>query len=149
MTKLLSSIRNTALGLSLIIGSAQSFAADETKDDGKIREEMLKFSEETEKMREAHIQEMRDLHVKHINEMYDRKLANNKEMGVLWRQLKPGDKEANKALRKQIKDKQGVFHDEMEKFRKDFKSNVLEAKNKAFRESMKERMKGMKKKHKD
>lgn len=149
MTKLLNTIKNTALGLCLVIGSAQTYASEESKDDGKIKEEMTKFSEDNEKMRENHIQEMRDLHVKHINEIYDKKLANNKEMGVLWRQLKPGDKEANKALRKQIKEKREAFHDEMEKFRKDFKTNVLEARRKEFHDSMGDRIKGMKKKHKD
>ncbi len=149
MTNLLKGLRNTAFGLSLLIGTAHVARAADASADGKVQEEMTKFAEECEKLREDHVQEMRALHVKHINEMYDKKLANIKDMGVLWRQIKPGDKEGNKAIRKQIKERQKAFHDEIEKFRDDFKDNVLKAKHKAFQASMNERIKEMQKKHKD
>ena len=149
MTKLLSTIRNATLGLSLLIGAGQVLAETATQNDGEIKQEMTKFSEENEKMREDHIQQMRDLHVKHINELYDKKLANNKEMGILWRQLKPGDKEANKALRGQIKEKQKAFKKEIESFRSDFQEKILKSKNKGFHHSMKDRIKEMKGKHKE
>ena len=37
----------------------------------------------------------------HENEMYEKKLANNAEMTLLWKQMKPGDKKANKELKEQ------------------------------------------------
>lgn len=145
MTISLKTMRNLVLGLSLLIGSAVAFAADDTQ----IQAEMTKFADESAKLREDHIEQMRALHVKHVNEMYDKKQANNKEMGALWRQLKPGDKKANKALREQIKDKQEAFKKEEEDFRKEFKENVLKKKNKEFQETMKGRLKEMKRKYKD
>ena len=143
----LKTLKNTALGLSLLLGTGLSYVHAEGKDDTQIKEEMGKFSEENAKMREEHIQKMREVHLKHINDMYDRKLAHSKEMGELWKQLKPGDKEANKALKEQIKEKRAAFHESEKKIRKDFMENVLKAKNKEFQGSMKGRHKGMKKKH--
>jgi hypothetical protein len=81
--------------------------------------------------------------------MYDRKLAHNKEMAAMWKQLKPGDKEANKALRAQIMEKHKAFEKEDEQFREDFRNNVLKKQNKEFREGMKGRHKEMKGKFKD
>lgn len=149
MTKLLKVLRNTALALTLIMISAQSFAADESKDDETIQEEMSKFSVENEKLRIDHYQEIRDLEIKHINEYYDKKTAFLKESAVMWRQLKPGDKDAQKALRQDIRKRQKAFREEMNKFNKDFKKDVLDAKKKEFRTSMKDRIKGMKNKHKE
>lgn len=145
MTISLKAMRNIVLGLSLVLGSGFALAADDTQ----IQVEMTKFADDCAKMREDHIEQMRALHVKHINDVYDRKLANNKEMDALWRQLRPGDKKANKALREQIKDKQEVFKKEEENLRKDFKENVLKKKNKEFQQAMKERLKEKKKKYKE
>ncbi len=145
MTISLRAMRNIVLGLSLLMGSAAVFSAD----DGQIQAEVSRFADENAKLREDHIQAMRELHVKHINEMYDRKMANVKELNALWRQLKPGDRKANKDLREQIKDKQEAFKKEEEKFRKEFKENVLKKKNEEFHDSMKARLKDMKKKFKD
>lgn len=144
MTISLGVLRNTALTLVLVMGSAMSYGADE-----QVKEDMAKFAKECSKSREDHIQEMRELHVKHINEVYDRKLANVRELEDLYKQLKPNDKAHNKALREQIKEKQEAFNKEEEKTRKEFKENVLKKKNKEFQESMKARMKDMKLKYKD
>ena len=147
--KLLKTLRMTALGLGLLAGSAHLAVAADEAGDAKIKEEMTKYSEENEKIREAHIQELRELHLKHVNEMYDRRLANNKELGVMWREIKPGDTAASKELRAQIKEKQKAFHEEEKKFRKEFQENVLKPKNMAFRDSMKGRGKEKRRHHRD
>lgn len=148
MTNLLRTMRNTALGLSLVFG-ASAYATDAAKNDAQTIEEITKFADENSKMREDHIKVMRELHLKHINDMYDRKLERNKEMTALWKQMKPGDKKGNKALREQIKDKKKSYEKEDEKFKDDFKDEVLKKKNKEFHELMKTRMKEMKEKFKD
>lgn len=135
------------LTLSILLGTVA--LASTPQNDAQTIEEMTKFADESSKMRETHIQQMRELHLKHVNEMYDRKLAHNKEMTLLWKQMKPGDKKANKALKEQIKDKHKAFDKEDEDFRDDFKENVLKKKNKEFREIMHSRMKEMKEKFKD
>lgn len=147
MTNLLSLTRNTVLALSLLVGTVAF--AESPKNDAQTIEEMNKFADENSKMREAHIQQMRELHLKHVNEMYDRKLSHNKEMTLLWKQMKPGDKEANKVLKEMIKSKHKSFDKEDEEFRKEFKENVLKKKNKEFREIMHSRKKEMKDKFKD
>lgn len=147
MTNLLSITRNTVLTLSMLLGTVAF--AEAPKNDAQTVEEMNKFAEESSKLREDHIKEMRELHLKHINEMYEKKLANNAEMTLLWKQMKPGDKKANKELKEQIKEKKKAFHKEDEKFREDFKENILKKKHKEFREIMQSRMKEMKGKFKD
>jgi len=147
MTNLLRVTRNAVLTLSIIMG-AQAFA-EAPKNDAQTIEEMNKFADETYKMKETHIQQMREIHVKHINDMYDRKLAQNKEMSLMWKQMKPGDKKANKELKSQIKEKHKAFDKEEEKIRDDFKENVLKKRHKEFREIMHARMKEMKDKYKD
>ena len=139
MTNLLSITRNTVLTLSMLIG-VTAFA-EAPKNDAQTVEEMSNYAEQSSKMREDHIKEMRDVHVKHINEMYEKKLANNAEMTLLWKQVKPGDKKANKELKNQIKEKKKSFHKELKQFREDFKDNVLKKKNKEFQEIMKTRNK--------
>jgi exonuclease VII large subunit len=139
--------RNTVLTLTLLLGTAAY--AEASKNDAETVEEMTRFADESSKMREDHIKQMRELHVKHINEMYDRKLSHNAEMTLLWKQMKPGDKKVNKELRTQIKDKKKAFQKEDEKFREDFKDNVLNKKHKEFREIMHTRMKDLKDKFKD
>jgi hypothetical protein len=136
------------LGFCLIMAGNVALA-ESPKNDAQTMEEITKFSEENSKMREDHIQQMRELHLKHVNEMYDRKLAHHKEMAAMWKQMKPGDKEGNKALRDQIEQKHKAFEKEDEQFRDDFRKNVLKKKNKEFREGMKGRHKEMKGKFKD
>ncbi len=138
-----------ALALISLSGMAPKLMAadDSSGGDAELQAEMSQFSAESAKLRTDHIQQMRELHVKHINEMYDRKLAHNKEISALMMQMKPGDKEANKSLREQIKAKRLAFKEEEKKFREDFKVNVLKEKNKEFRGSMKKRHKNMKEKH--
>ncbi len=123
--------------------------AESPKNDVQTVEEMNKFADESSKMREDHIKEMRELHLKHINEMYDRKLSHNFEMTLLWKQMKPGDKVANKEVKRQIQDKRKTFKNEDEKIKDDFKDNVLKKKKKEFQEIMQARMKEMKGKFKD
>lgn len=138
----------TLLILSFTLVSGAIYAED-TINDAQTLEEVAKFSDENSKMREDHIQQMRELHLKHVNEMYDRKLAHNKELTSMWKQLRPGDKKANKELRDLIHAKKEAFEKEDEEFKKEFKENVLKKKNKEFRHSMKGRMHEMKKKFKD
>ena len=147
MTISLNAIKNAMLVFSFLFVGAGAYA--EAKNDAQTIEEVTKFSDESSKIREDHIQSMRELHLKHVNELYDRKLSHNKEMTALWKQLKPGDKAANKALREQIKDKHKAFEKEDEDFKKEFKENVLKKKNTEFRESMKKRQQEMKKRFKD
>lgn len=147
MMNLLSLTRNVVLTLSVIVG-AQAFA-EAPKNDAQTIEEMNKFADENSKMKDTHIQEMREIHVKHINDMYDRKLAQNKEVALMWKQMKPGDKKANKELKSQIKDKYKAFKKSEEKIRDDFKENVLKKKNNEFRDIMHTRLKEMKEKYKD
>lgn len=149
MMNLLKNGRSIVLGLGLLLGATQVFAENTSKDDVQVKEEMAKFSDENMKMREEHIEAMRVLHLKHVNEMYDKKLAHSREVGALWKQIKPGDKKGNQALKKQIEEKQEAFKKEEEQFRKDFKENVLKVKNQEFRTLMKERHKGMKNRHKE
>lgn len=149
MTNLLGTLRSTALGFCLLIGPVQTFGATDKSADGKIQQEMTKFCEDNAKLREDHIQSMRELHLKHVNDLYDRKLVNNKEISELWKSLKPGDKAGQTAIREQIKAKQEAYNKEEENFRKDFKENVLKKKNKEFRDSMDERFKNLKSKHKE
>jgi len=139
--------RNTVLTLTMLLGTVAF--AEAPKNDAQTVEEMNKFADESSKMREDHIKQMREVHLKHINEMYDRKLAHNAEMTLLWRQMKPGDKKANKELKEQIKDKKKAFQKEDEKFREEFKDTVLKKRHKEFREIMHSRMKEMKDKFKD
>lgn len=146
MTNLLSVTRYAVLTMSILLGT-QAFA-EAQKNDAQTIEEMNKFADESSKMREAHIQQMREIHVKHVNDMYDRKLAQNTEMTLMWKQMKPGDKKANKELKSQIKDKHKSFEKEEEKIRDDFKENVLKKKSKEFREIMHARMKELKEKYK-
>lgn len=147
MTNLLRITSYTALTLSILFG-ATSFA-EIPKNDAQTVEEMGQYADESSKMREAHIKEMREAHLKHVNEMYERKLAHNAEMTALWKQVKPGDKKANKELKSQIKEKKKAFRKEDKKFREDFKDNTLKKKNKEFREHMHSRMKEKKGKWKD
>ena len=149
MMNLLKGTRNIALALGLLIGATQAFAENTAKDDTQTKAEVAKFADESAKLREDHIQSMRELHLKHVNDMYDMKLAHSREVDSLWKQIKPGDKEGNKAIRKQAKEKQETFKIVEEKFRKDFKENILKKKSQEFREAMKERHKEMKKKFKD
>lgn len=146
MTNLLSVTRYAVLTISIFLG-AQAFA-EAPKNDAQTIEEMNKFADENSKMRETHIQQMREIHVKHVNDMYDRKLAQNAEMTLMWKQMKPGDKKANKELKSQIKEKHKSFEKDEEKIREDFKENVLKIKNKEFREIMHARMKELKEKYK-
>jgi hypothetical protein len=142
-------MKNTALSLCLLLGSTLAFAAGEEKSDTEVKEEMSRFSDENAKMREGHIGKMREVHVKHVNDIYDRKLQHHKDIDELRKQMKVGDKEGNKALKKQIHDKRDAFEEAEKKLHKDFKENVLKDQNKAFRGSMKERYKSMKGKHKN
>lgn len=148
MTVLLRMMKNTTLAMSIFFAANSAFA-EAPKNDAHALEEMNKYADENSKMREDHIQQMREVHLKHVNDMYDRKSAHNKEMAAMWKQLKPGDKAGNKTLREQIKNKHEAFEKEEEKFRDDFKENVLKKRNKEFRESMKTRQKEMKNKYKD
>jgi hypothetical protein len=147
MMNLLQTTRNTVLALSLLFGTVAK--ASDLQDDTKTVEEVNKFADESSKMRGDHIQQMRELHLKHVDEMYDRKLTHNNEITLLSKQMKPGDKEANKKIKEQIKEKKKAFHEEEKKFREDFKDNVLKKKNKEFREGRHSRMKEMKGKHRD
>lgn len=135
--------------LTLAIGFGTAAYAEAPKTDAQTVEEINKFADENSKMREDHIKQMRELHVKHVNDMYDRKLAHNTEMTLLWKQMKPGDKKANKAVKEQIKDKKKAFEKEEEATREKFHDEVLKKKNKEFREIMHARMKEMKDKYKD
>jgi hypothetical protein len=146
VTNLLSITRNAVLIISIILGTQA--LAEAPKNDAQTIEEVNKFADENSKMRETHIQQMREIHVKHVNDMYDRKLAQNAEMTLMWKQMKPGDKKANKELKSQIKDKHKAFEKSEENIRDDFKENVLKKKNKEFREIMHDRMKEMKEKYK-
>ena len=137
-----------ALGLCLVL--ATNFAyAESSKNDSQTKEEVAKFCDESNKMREDHIQQMRELHVKHINDMYDRKLTQSREMAEMWKQIKPGDKAANKALREKIEEKHKAYEKEDQQSRKDFKENILKKKNSEFRDFMKARQKEMKSKFKE
>ena len=147
MTNLHNTIRSILFTLTLLFG-AQVYA-EAPKSDVQTVEEINTFADESSKMRENHIKEMRDEHLKHINEMYDRKLSHNAEMTLLWKQMKPGDKKANKELKSLIHDKKKSFKKEDEKFRDSFKDNILKKKRKEFQEIMKERTKKMKGKFKD
>ena len=147
MTNSHSTIRSILFTLSLLFG-AQVYA-EAPKNDVQAVEEINKFADESSKMREEHIKEMREEHLKHINEMYDRKLSHNSEMTLLWKQMKPGDKKANKELKNQIYDKKKSFKKDDEKFRANFKDNILKKKRKEFHEIMRDRMKEMKGKFKD
>ena len=147
MTNLHSTIRSVLFTLTLLFGV--QVHAEASKSDVQTVEEINTFADESSKMRENHIKEMRDEHLKHINEMYDRKLSHNAEMTLLWKQMKPGDKKANKELKSLIHDKKNSFKKEDEKFRDSFKDNILKKKRKEFQEIMKERTKKMKGKFKD
>ena len=147
MTILHNAIRNTLVILTLLFG-VKSYA-EAPKNDLQTVEEMNKFADESSKMREDHIKEMRELHLKHINEMYDRKLSHNSEMTLLWKQMKPGDKKANKELKNLIHDKKKSFKKEDHKIKDDFKENILKKKNKEFHNIMQDRMKEMKAKFKE
>jgi hypothetical protein len=149
MTDLLKLERNILMIFSIFLTTSGAFAASNKKNDAKTLDEVSKYADQCSKKRDDHIQAMRELHVKHINELYDRKAAHNKEMTAMWKQMKPGDNEGNKALRDQMKEKHEAFEKEEEKFREDFKENVLKKKNKEFRESMENREKEMKEKFKD
>lgn len=142
-------LRNTVLSLCVALGPTLSFAASTEKTDNEVKEEVSKFSDENSKIREEHISTMRDLHVKHVNEMYDRKIKQHREIDELRKQMKVGDKEGNKAIKKQIEAKREAFKAEQKKFQEDFKENVLNQKNKEFRGHMKTRYKEMKGKHKN
>lgn len=141
------SLRNLrALALAMVIMTGGQLYAEEA---GVVKAEMEEFSAESSKLRTEHIQKMREIHVKHINELYDKKIAHNDEINSLMMKMVPGDKEANKSLREQIKSKREAFRESEKSFRKDFQQNVLKEQNKEFRGSMKERHQNMKeKKHK-
>lgn len=136
------------LGFCLLMASSLVHA-EGVRNDAQAMEEVTKFADENARLRDEHIQQMRELHLKHVNEMYDRKLAHSKEITIMWKQIKPGDKEANKALKNQIEEKWKAFEKEDEQLRKDFKENVLKKKNAEFRESMKGRHKELKGKFKN
>ena len=80
------------LGLCLIATSTQLFAEAAQQNDVQVMEELAKFTDESEQMREAHIAKMKEDHLKFITELYDMKLAHSKEMNALWKQLNPNDK---------------------------------------------------------
>ncbi|MBC7712764.1 MAG: hypothetical protein H7177_05470 [Rhizobacter sp.] len=92
---------------------------------------------------------MRELYVKQINDVYDKKLANNKEISELWKTLRPGDKAGRAVILEQVKIKQEAFNKAEDRDAEDFKENVLKKKNKEFRDSMDERFKNLKNKHKE
>jgi hypothetical protein len=149
VTNLLKMLTGAALGLCLVLGSTQTFAASQKTEDGKIQEEMNKFCVENAKLREEHIQSLREAHLKHINEYYDKKLELNKEISELWKTLKPGDKTSKQVILEQIKIKQEAFNKAEDKDREDFKENILKKKNKEFRDSMDERFKKLKIQHQE
>lgn len=140
----LKNIRNIALALCLITGFSQAYAESDTGDD--VTKELSKYSEESAKSREDHIQELRKLHLNYVNELYDKKLAHYKEMAEIWKRAKSGDKAGLKSVREEIKAKNKAFKESEKNFRKEFRENVLRKKEKEFRHSGKERMKGMRKK---
>lgn len=137
------------LGLCLMGTSAQLFAQSSEQNDAQIMEELAKFTEESEKMRETHILKMKEDHLKYINELYDKKLAHAKEMNALWKQLKPNDKKGNQAIHDQMKDHRKTFKKSIEKFQDEFQDNVLKARHKEFRKTMHKRDKELKEKFKN
>ncbi len=140
----LKTIRNLALAVCLVTGAQALAESDESGVE--ITKEVSKYSEESAKLREEHIQELRKIHVDFVNELYDRKLAHYKEMAELWRsKAKPGDKDGLKSLRQEIKSKNEAFKEAEKKFKKDFHENTLKKKEGEFRKAGKERLKEMKK----
>lgn len=140
---------SSLLGLCLMATSAQVFAEAAQQNDAQVMEELAKFTDESEKMREAHISKMKEDHLKFITELYDMKLVHAKEMNALWKQLKPNDKKGNEAIHDQMKDKRKAFKKVEEKFKDDFHDNVLKARHKEFRKTMHKRDKELKEKFKE
>ena len=137
------------LGLCLMATSAEVFAEAAPQNDAQVMEELAKFTDESEKMREAHTLKMKEDHLKYINDLYDMKLAHGKEMNALWKQLKPNDKKGNEAILDQMKDKRKAFKKAEEKFKDEFHDNVLKARHKEFRKTMHKRDKELREKYKN
>lgn len=146
MLNLRSITLGSLLGLSLMLTAGQAMAS---QDDAQVMEELAKFTDESEKMRENFILKMKEDHLKFVNDLYDMRLAHAKEMSLLWKQLKPNNKEGNADIRDQIHDKRKAFKKAEEKFKDEFHDNILKKKNKEFRETMKKREKELKEKYKD
>lgn len=142
----LRSLRGLVLALCLITGALPAFA--ESLDSGEeVTKEVSKYSEESAKLREEHIQELRKIHTNFVNELYDKKLAHYKEMAALWKnKAKPDDKAGLKKLRDEIKAKNKAYKEAEKKFKKDFYEDILKKKENEFRKTGKDRLKEMKKK---
>ena len=140
----LKNIRSIALALTLITGFSQAYADSDMEEN--VTNVLSKYSEESAKSREDHLQELRKLHLNYVNELYDKKLAHYKEMAEIWKNAKSGDKAGLKSVREEIKAKNKAFKESEKNFRKEFRENVLGKKEKEFRHGNKERMKGMRKK---
>lgn len=145
--KVQNTLKNMALALSLLVGSANiphAFGDEaDSESEVKVKDTILKYSKENEKAREKQLLEMRDLRIKHLNDLYAKKIANNKSISAMWRGLKPGEKEANIALRAKIKLAQQNFHKEEEKLKNKFEK-IVQAKSKSLQSATIKRNKEMK-----
>lgn len=137
------------LGLCLMATSAEVFAEAAPQNDAQVMEELAKFTDESEKMREAHTLKMKEDHLKYITDLYDMKLAHGKEMNALWKQLKPNDKKGNEIILDQMKEKRKAFKKSEEKFKDEFHDNVLKSRHKEFRKTMHKRDKELREKYKN
>lgn len=137
---MLHAMKFSIFSLLLTVFAQTSMAIDST--------DVAKFSEENSALRREHILKQKEVHLKHINDLYDLKLKHQAELDELKKQLKPEDKEGNKALRKQYKEKREVFKKAEKDFQEAFKVNVMKSMNKEYHQSMKQRRKSMKTKGK-
>lgn len=126
---------------SVMVLGLNAYAQENTTETtgNKNKETIEKYLEETTKLREEHNREMRELHLKYINTLYDKKSEFNTEMKELWAKENPTDLKAINGMKKKIKGAHRSARKAEEKRQDEFE-NLLKDKNKEFRKLMRDKI---------
>ncbi|WP_127717007.1 hypothetical protein [Halobacteriovorax sp. HLS] len=108
--------------------------------------------EESNQRRRDHAKKFHELKLQNLNDSYAKQLKFFDELEALAAQMKPGDKEGNKKIRKKMKELKKTFKEESKARRKAFKEEKLKPlklQHKKEREERKKARKAMKKQKKE
>ena len=103
---------------------------------------------ESSKIRRENAKKMYEMRSQGIKEGYEAQLKFFDEMDALAAQMKPGDKENNKKIRQEMKQKRKAFKELSKQRRKDFRENKLKPLKLRMKKERKARKKSFKAKMK-
>lgn len=112
----------------------------------KLENEFSSFQNDQHKKKLEFENSVFELRQKHLKNNKARALKHIEEVGALKKKLKFGQRDANKAIRQQIKEKSKAFRSEMKKLRHEQQRGEIKKLKKAFYEQMKEERKKFKEK---